>query len=309
MKISGFTFIRNAVNYDFPIVESIRSILPLVDELVIALGDSDDNTTEIVTGIQSDKIKIIHTQWDSRKYNQRCMIYANQTDIAMQACTGDWCVYIQGDEVLHENAIPIIRNACEKYLDDKRVDGFLLRYVHLYGDYEHYITARHFGYPKEIRVVRRDADIHSWRDAQSFRRIPHFDYTDYCQTENTEKLRCILLKDAYVFHYGWCRDPRKMSSKQAEQILLSDGSHAEKIAVYNYGNIAALPEFHGEHPAVMRERIAQCPYRRFLRYEGDAPDIKKIFNRKYRIINAIERLLPNGGRIGGFKNYRQIGVF
>lgn len=309
MKISGFTFIRNAINYDFPVVESIMSVLPVVDEFVIALGKSDDDTEALITSIQSDKIKIIHTTWDFDRYNQKCMIYANQTDIAMQACTGDWCVYIQGDEVLHENAHPIIRSACLKYLNNPQVDGFLLRYVHFYGDYEHYIDARHFGYPKEIRIVRRNPDIHSWRDAQSFRIIPNFDYNDYCQTEGTRKLNCILLKDAYVFHYGWCRDPRKMSSKQAEQIFLSDGSHARKIAVYNYGNIATFPVFHGKHPAVMQQRIEACPYRKYLRYEGDAPDIRKIFGTKYRILNRVEKLLPNGGRIGGFRNYRQIGTF
>lgn len=309
MKISGFTIIRNAINYDFPVVESIQSVLPVVDEFVIALGNSDDQTDELISSIKSDKIKIIHTQWDSCRYNIKGMIYANQTDIAMQACTGDWCIYLQADEVLHEDALPIIREACNKYIDDKNVDGFLLRYIHLYGDYEHYIDARHFGYPKEIRIVRRHPDIHSWRDAQSFRIIPNFDYKDYWQTEGTQKLRCILLKNAYIFHYGWCRDPRKMSSKQAEQILLSDGVSAQKVALYNYGNIAAFPVFHGKHPTVMQERIAICPYRQYLRYEGDAPDIRKIFGTKYRLLKAIEKLLPYGGRIGGFKNYRQIGTF
>lgn len=194
MKISGFTIIRNAINYDFPVVESIKSVLPIVDEFVIALGNSDDKTDELISSIKSDKIKIIHTQWDSCRYNIKGMIYANQTDIALQACTGDWCIYLQADEVLHEDALPIIREACNKYIDDKNVDGFLLRYIHLYGDYEHYIDARHFGYPKEIRIVRRQPDIHSWRDAQSFRIIPNFNYKDYWQTEGTQKLRCILLK-------------------------------------------------------------------------------------------------------------------
>ena len=309
MKISGFTIIRNAINYDFPVVESIKSVLPIVDEFVIALGNSDDKTDELISSIKSDKIKIIHTQWDSCRYNIKGMIYANQTDIALQACTGDWFIYLQADEVLHEDALPIIREACNKYIDDKNVDGFLLRYIHLYGDYEHYIDARHFGYPKEIRIVRRQPDIHSWRDAQSFRIIPNFNYKDYGQTEGTQKLRCILLKNAYIFHYGWCRDPRKMGGKQAEQILLSDGVSAQKVALYNYGNISAFPMFHGKHPAVMQERIASCPYRQYLQYEGKAPDIRKIFGTKYRVLKAIERFLPNGGRIGGFKNYRQIGTF
>lgn len=154
MTISGFTMIRNAVNYDFPVVECITSLLDLVDELVIALGDSSDQTEEIVNSIQSDKIKIIKTNWDSSKYNKDGQVYANQTDIALKACTGDWCIYLQADEVLHETAVPIIREACQKYLNVPQVEGFLLRYVHLYADHQHYIHARHFGYPKEVRIVR-----------------------------------------------------------------------------------------------------------------------------------------------------------
>lgn len=103
--------------------------------------------------------------------------------------------------------------------------------------------------------------------------------------------------------------PSQMGGKQAEQILLSDGVSAQKVALYNYGNISAFPMFHGKHPAVMQERIASCPYRQYLQYEGKAPDIRKIFGTKYRVLKAIERFLPNGGRIGGFKNYRQIGTF
>jgi hypothetical protein len=35
MKVGGFTFVRNVVKYDYPVVESIRSILPVVDEFIV----------------------------------------------------------------------------------------------------------------------------------------------------------------------------------------------------------------------------------------------------------------------------------
>jgi len=35
MKISGFTIIRNAVMNDYPVLEAIQSILPVVDEMVV----------------------------------------------------------------------------------------------------------------------------------------------------------------------------------------------------------------------------------------------------------------------------------
>lgn len=311
MTISGFTIIRNAINYDFPVVECIKSLLELVDELVIALGDNNDRTEELVDSIKSDKIKIIRTNWDSSKYNKDGQVYANQTDIALKACKGDWCIYLQADEVLHEDAIPVIREACKKYKDKPSVEGFLLRYVHLYADYHHYISARHFGYPKEVRIVRNVSDIHSWRDAQSFRLMPGFDYENYWQKENTRVLKCILLKNAFVYHYGWSRDPRKMVKKREEQSSMHSG---EKTVFtenfHDYGNIACLPEFKGSHPAVMNERVSAMDWSNYLRYTGAPAPIKKIFAPRYRVLNFFENtFLPNGNRIFGFKNYKQTGIF
>ena len=311
MKISGFTIIRNAIDYDFPVVECVNSLLGLVDELVIVLGDSVDDTELLVNGIKSSKIKIIKSNWDSEKYNKDGQVYAHQTDIALKACTGDWCIYLQADEVLHESAIPIIKSACEKNLENMRVEGFLLRYVHLYGDYNHYISARHFGYPKEVRIVRNLPDVHSWRDAQSFRIIPNFDYEDYWQKEGTTVLGCLLLKDAYIFHYGWCRDPRKMVKKKDEQNSMHAGEKiVSKEPYHDYGNLSYMPIYKGSQPEVMKERIASMNWADYLEFSGDKPNIKKIFGIKYRVLSLIENnFLKNGNRIFGFKNYKQIGEY
>lgn len=48
MKISGFTIIRNAVLNDYPITEAIRSILPVVDEMIVLVGDSEDETEALI---------------------------------------------------------------------------------------------------------------------------------------------------------------------------------------------------------------------------------------------------------------------
>ena len=48
MKISGFTIIKNAIINDYPIVEAITSILPVVDEMIVLVGDSTDATREII---------------------------------------------------------------------------------------------------------------------------------------------------------------------------------------------------------------------------------------------------------------------
>ena len=185
MKISGFTFTKNANKLYYPVRASIECLLPIVDEFVVVIGDNDkdDTTEQEIRSIQSDKIKIIHTVWDLEKYPQG-KEYAHQTDIAKEACTGDWLIYIQSDEVIHEKYLPVIEENCKKYLENKKVDGFLFKYKHFWGDYDHYILS-HAWYPREIRIIRNDPEIHSWRDAQSFRRIPGFDGLDYNKKENT----------------------------------------------------------------------------------------------------------------------------
>ena len=188
MKISGFTFLRNASKLFYPVRESILSILPLVDEFVVALGDceEDDDTEEILASIGSDKLRIVHTTWDTIKFPRNAE-YARQTDIAMQHCTGDWLFYIQSDEVIHEEDHAEILHACNKYLDVPEVEGFLFHYRHFWGDYEHCHNS-HALYPKEIRLVRRRSDIHSWKDAQYFRLIPNYTgvWTDYFNKEGRE---------------------------------------------------------------------------------------------------------------------------
>ncbi|MCC8088370.1 MAG: hypothetical protein LIO79_03775 [Rikenellaceae bacterium] len=312
MKISGFTIIRNAEIYDFPIVECIESALPLVDEFIVVAGDSSDNTDKLINGIKSDKIKIINTVWDTDKYPRGGSIYAHQTDIALHECSGDWCLYLQSDEVLHEDSIEVIRRACIKFKEDKNIDGFLLKYIHFYGDYEHYIDSLHFAYPREIRIVRgKNSDIHSWQDAQSFRIIPDFDYKDYWQKAGTKKLRCVLL-DAYIYHYGWARNPVKMLPKKKEQDSMHEDVDNNRYAedYFDYGNLNYMPVFKGRHPEVMKNRVEGISWLDCLRLEGKRPDIGKTSGLKYKFINFIEnKILRNGDRIGGFKNYRIVSRF
>lgn len=309
MKISGFTIIRNALQFDFPIVECVKSTLDLVDEFIILSGDSTDQTDELLKTIDSPKVRIVKNAWDLNKYPKRCMIYAYQTDLALRECTGDWCLYIQSDEVLHHDAVPVIRRAMEQELDNEQVEGFVLQYTHIYGNYKHYIDALHFAYPREIRVVRghRD-DIHSWRDAQSFRVIPGFDYVDYFQREGTRKLRCKVLP-AQMFHYGWSRDPRCMVGKIIEHITLIDAAEGAKLApqdYHQYGNLSYMPLFKGTHPKAMQERVDKCPWNALVRYDGPKPDIQKKFKIKYRMLSFVENKILGGRAIGEFRNYVRV---
>lgn len=200
MKISGFTFIRNAVKYDYPVVESIKSILPVCDEMIVAVGNSDDNTRQLIENIGDRKIRIIDTIWDENLKKDGAVL-ADQTNKAFAEVSADsqWAFYIQADEVVHEDDLQIIYNAAKKNQNTKEVDGLLFKYRHFYGSYDFIADSYHW-YRKEIRMIRNDKSIFSYRDAQGFRKKPN------------EKLKVKLI-DAYINHYGWVRPPDKMQQK------------------------------------------------------------------------------------------------
>jgi len=313
MKISGFTMAKNAGKLYYPIKQAISSILPIVDEFVVALGDSDedDNTRTEILSIGSDKIKIIDTVWDIEKFS-RGMVYAQQTDIAKKHCTGDWLFYLQSDEVVHEKYLPLIQEKCEEYIDNPKVEGFLFKYIHFWGDYYHFQNS-HCWYRKEIRIIRNLPEIHSWIDAQSFRKIPDFNGLDYRQQNNTYKLKVVEI-NAYVYHYGWVRPPKLMSTKMKTFTTNHRGKeHVEEMiknnqfnGTYDYGPMNRLPVFKGTHPSVMESWISKFDWGDDLRHDGPLSMNKprpKHDLLKYRIVSFLENNLLGGRRLGEFRNY------
>ncbi|MBS1772743.1 MAG: glycosyltransferase family 2 protein [Bacteroidetes bacterium] len=248
MKVTGFSFIRNAIKYDYPIKQAILSILPICDEFVIAVGKSEDGTLDLIKSINPKKIKIIETEWDD-SLREGGRVLAEETNKAFQAIgnDADWCFYIQGDEIVHEKDHDAIRKAMLQYKDDKRVDGLLFKYIHFYGSYNHIGTSSRW-YPHEIRIVRNDKSIYSYRDAQGFRK------------GDNQKLNVKAI-DAYIYHYGWVKDAATMQSKQEIfHSLWHDDAWLEKNVgkkdKYDYyKDIDTLALYKGTHPKVIQETI------------------------------------------------------
>lgn len=286
------------------------SILPIVDEFVVALGDcdDDDNTLELIESIQSEKIRILHTKWDLQS-SVNGSEYARQTDIAKNACSGDWLFYIQSDEVLHEQYLPVIQQRCKQLLDDKEVEGLLFDYIHFWGDYDHHLVS-HSWYASEIRIIRNDPDIHSWRDAQSFRRIPEFDGKDYNMRKGTCKLN-VARANASIYHYGWVRPPHYMLSKQnvSKAAYEKDSKKAveeDSHLGFNYGDLSKLSLFKDTHPALMQDMIARFDWQHLLYPNRPLTPFSKHKHEKWknRVLSGIEKNLLGGNQIFTFKNYR-----
>lgn len=311
MKLSGFTMVKNATKLYYPIKESILSILPIVDEFVVALGDcdEDDFTRLEIESINSDKIRIIDTVWDLKKYKNGTE-NAHQTDIAKEACSGDWLFYLQADEIVHENDLQKIVEACEKHLKNDKIEGLLFNYLHFWGDYNHHQIA-HGWYPKEIRIIKNNPEIHSWESAQSFRKIPNFNYVNYRQQQGTHKLNVALI-DAQIYHYGWVRPPRYMQTKKKALDTIHKGNEKateiyKNLALeFDYGPLRLAKDFTGTHPKVMEEKIKAFDWANKLRIEGPIPNNRPKFKHerlKYRVTTWLEQNIMGGRMIGGFKNY------
>ena len=241
-KISGFSMIRNAVLMGYPIVESILSILPLVDEFVIGVGQGDDGTKDLILSLNNPKIRVFDTFWDTTK-TKGGLILSEKTNEALDACTHDWCLYLQADEVLHEEDCPAIRAALAAAAAQPEVEGLLFRYKHFYGSYDVVATSRKW-YRNEVRMVRRSSGIRSVNDAQGFR------------VEGRKP--AVLRSGASVFHYGWVKPPKLMGEKSK---LLSRWWHGNKLdqsfEQFEFDRQYGLRRFEGTHPAVMRDRVSQ----------------------------------------------------
>ncbi len=305
---------RNTSSLYYPFMESVLSILPLVDEFVIALGDNspEDTTEDTLRKINDPKIKIIPTFWDLETYKQGT-VYAQQTDIAKSHCTGDWLFYLQSDEVVHEKYLESIKKTCQLYLDDDNTEGFLFGYKHFWGDYNHYVES-HAWYPQEIRIIRNRPDIHSFGDAQSFRVFTHFDGMNYRDKSNSRSLY-VRRMDAEIYHYGWVRPPSLMQQKSVVMDSAYHGTdevkrrHAKRTLDFDYGNMNDYPVFIDTHPKVLQSFINRFNWRDQLHYEKSYQPLRpplKHEKLKYKILSWIEKNILKSRQLFGYKNWKLI---
>ena len=289
MKIAGFTIIKNAVVNDFPIVEAIKSILPVVDEMIVLIGDSTDATIALIESIGDPKIKIHHSVWD-KNLRKGGVVLAVETDKAFQYIDDsfDWAFYIQGDEVVHEKYHPAIMEACQKYKSDDAVQGLLFKYKHFFGTYDDGGDSRKW-YAHEVRIIRNNNKITAYRDAQGFR-------------IGKTKLPVAAI-NASIYHYGWVKSPEQMRKKQKESsVFWHDDTQMQKIISspdhYDFSGFDSLEKFTDTHPIVMKERIIQ------KNWVIDLDISKKKFSLKNLILYYFEKW--TGIRPFDFRNYKVI---
>jgi glycosyltransferase involved in cell wall biosynthesis len=276
MKVSGFTFLRNAHMLGYPFIESIKSCLPLCDEFIVNIGESEDDTLEMVKAIDDPRIRIIYSHWNE-KMSIRGYVYAQQTNIALFNCSGDWALYIQGDEAIHEDDIPKIRESMSANLDDERVEALVFDYIHIYGNHKTYAWSPAW-YRRECRIIRNNRRVFFPSDGQFF----------VVFTSNRKaRYPMAAHSNARIFHYGWVRSEEQMDEKLKKVVKYWGGSHSKKI---DYAQIdqKVLREFTETHPEIMKNWLPKddAPV-----FRADPEHILTGREKKHRLVMKLENLL------------------
>lgn len=294
MKISGFTLVRNGVKFDYPFLESLRSLLPLVDELVINVGIGDIDGDETLKRVQefaqnapSGKVTWFESHWplDDPEKKRGGLILSEQTNLALDRCTGDWCIYLQADEVLHEADQARTLNAIQE-ADALGLDAVVFEYLHFYGSFD-VVQLTRSAYRREVRAIRRASQARSIGDAQSFR------------GPEGKKLSALLGKGIRVFHYGWVRTPEAMREKTVFMDQLYHAGGEGTGDNYRYKKFWGLYDYTGGHPAVMKDRITQKGWHWDLTkspFEWRISDAKKV------VLDLFEQ--ATGFRLFEYRSYR-----
>jgi hypothetical protein len=247
MRVSGFTFVRDGARLGYPFEESIRSLLPLVDELVVAVGESDDpadDTRARVDALAAADARVapFATRWPAPQGGGD--VLAQQTNLALERCTGDWAIYLQADEVLHEADYDRLRAALHRHLD-RGTEGLVFDYLHFWKAYDLVADDWASFYPRAVRAVKTGIGVMSAGDAAGFLRRRHG------RTRGLIKATA----GARVFHYGWCNPPARQAARMdnLQRLYASPAPDATPIDRV-FGGTMPLRRFRGAHPSVMSAR-------------------------------------------------------
>jgi len=241
MKVSAFTFIKNGEILGYPFIQSIKSILPIVDEFVINVGSGEDNTLEVIQAINDPKIRIIQSCWNDNMKN-RGYVYGQQKMVAQFNCTGDWAFYIEGDEIYHENDLDRIYMSMKENLDNPEVEALIFDFYHFYGNANSYLDSPGW-YRSEARIIKNSLRTYApdglfWLvlDSNKTGRYPKAKHTG-----------------AKCYHYGWVRSEAQMNLK-SKKVQKYWGGEANKID-YSKMDQSIIKEFKGSHPKIIQDWI------------------------------------------------------
>jgi glycosyltransferase involved in cell wall biosynthesis len=226
------------VELGFPFEASIRSLLPLVDEFVVVVGQSNDDTLARIHALGSPKIRVIETIWNERMAD-RGFVYAQQKMMAQFACTGDWAFYLEGDELVHQAELANIRASVDQHHENPAVEALVFDYFHFYGTPD-FVANSPAWYRRECRLIRNT--IRSYAPDGQYWLIT----ADHKKGRNPQA----ALANAHIYHYGWVRSNEAMQ-KKLDQVS-KFWSHGAPTIRYSQFDAQVLQPFTGTHPELVK---------------------------------------------------------
>ena len=275
MKVSAFTFIKNGQILGYPFLQSIQSVLPIVDEFVINVGESEDDTLMFIESISNPKIRIIKSKWND-SMQDRGYVYGQQKMISQFNCTGDWAFYIEGDEIYHENDLDQIKSSMQKHLSDPGVEALVFDFYHFYGNANTYLNSPGW-YRSEARIIKNS--VRSYAPDGLF----------WLVLDGNKKGRYPRAKHTGVpcYHYGWVRSEEQMNLK-SQKVQRYWGKRHTNVD-YSQIDPMILKEFKGSHPKIIREWLPKDKGV-FKPNPGYKPTLKQ---KKHRIMIKIEKIFAS----------------
>ena len=272
MKVSAFTFIRNGQILGYPFLQSIKSILPIVDEFVVNVGESEDDTLDMIRSIKDKKIRIIQSKWND-EMNDRGYVYGQQKMIAQFNCTGDWAFYIEGDEVYHEDDLEQISQSMELHLNDSNVEALIFDFNHFYGNANSVLSSPGW-YRSEARIIKNS--IRSYAPDGLF----------WLVLDSNKKGRYPKVKHTGVscYHYGWVRSEYQMNLKSS-MVQKYWGGDPVKVD-YTQMDQAIIQEFTGSHPKIVKNWLPKI----IGLYKVDPTYTLTQKQKKHRLMIRLEKL-------------------
>jgi hypothetical protein len=218
---------------------NIQSVLPIVDEFVINVGESEDNTLEIVRSINDPKIRIVVSKWNDVMKNKG-FVYGQQKMISHYNCTGDWAFYVEGDEVYHEKDLAKIQSSMEMYFGDSRVEALAFKFKHFYGNGNSFLDSPGW-YRSEARIIRNSIRVYA----------P--DGLFWLVLDSNKKGRYPRAKKigATCYHYGWVRSEDQMNLKSSK-VQKYWGGEPVKID-FTQMDKSIVKRFQGSHPKIIQD--------------------------------------------------------
>ena len=273
MKVSAFRFIKNGQLLGYPYIQSIKSVLPIVDEFIINVGFGEDNTLDEIKKINDPKIRIIQSHWNDNMID-RGFVYGQQKMVAQYNCTGDWAFYIEGDEIYHENDLDRIYISMKENLNNPDVEALIFDFYHFYGNGNSYLDSPGW-YRAEARIIKNSLRTYApdglfWLvlDSNKKGRYPRARHTG-----------------AKCYHYGWVRSEHQMNLK-SEKVQKYWGGKAKKID-YSKMDQSIIKEFKGSHPKIIKDWLPN--ENEVFKADPNYKPSKK--QKKHRVMIIIEKFL------------------